>query len=184
MSTLTSSSRIPPWNSTMLKSPFHSRRSPAIPRSNLWMETIIMTGLLNVLTLRLCLCGSLTCVCVLLVLSRRSVLEWQLAVVDRDNKEGSMEFSVNGNRADDFFPVEVSFSSTKTYAGISVRAWIVSTYPVLQPQSYPGFNHAPGYFGCSRRRCTSSLFDRLCVFHREVHHQLRQMFLFFVFLAE
>ena len=32
-----------------------------------------------------------------------------------------MEFSVAGNRADDFFPVDVSFNTNKTYANIKVR---------------------------------------------------------------
>ena len=52
--------------------------------------------------------------------SKKSSLEWQVAVIDASNKEGSLEFTVNGNRADDFFPVEVSFTSQRTYAGIEV----------------------------------------------------------------
>ena len=50
------------------------------------------------------------------------MLEWQIALIDESNKEGSMEFSVAGNRADDFFPVDVSFNTNKTYANIKVRA--------------------------------------------------------------
>ena len=55
--------------------------------------------------------------------SKKSSLEWQIALIDAGNKEGSLEFTVNGNRADDFFPVEVSFTSQRTYAGIEVRAF-------------------------------------------------------------
>lgn len=46
--------------------------------------------------------------------SRKSVLEWQLAVIDSSNASGSLEFTIAGSIADDFFPVNVSFYSTKT----------------------------------------------------------------------
>ena len=52
--------------------------------------------------------------------SKKSTLEWQVALIDSSNKEGSLEFTVNGNRADDFFPVEVSFTSPRTYAAVEV----------------------------------------------------------------
>jgi len=51
--------------------------------------------------------------------SRRGVLVWQHPLVDRDNKSGSMEFSVGGS-PDDFFPVKMSFQSSKSYSGIEV----------------------------------------------------------------
>lgn len=52
--------------------------------------------------------------------SRRSVMAWQLPVIDASNKSGSMEFSMPG-RGDDFFPVQVSFVSTKTYCDLAVE---------------------------------------------------------------
>lgn len=50
---------------------------------------------------------------------KHSVLEWQLPVVDSSNKSGSMEFSIAGHPGD-FFPVSVSFSSTKSYCNLKV----------------------------------------------------------------
>ncbi len=52
--------------------------------------------------------------------SKKAVLEWQVAIIDDSNKEGSLEFNIQGNRADAFFPVEVTFTSKRTYAGIEV----------------------------------------------------------------
>lgn len=46
-------------------------------------------------------------------------LIWQLPVIDQSNTSGSMEFSAAGN-PDDFFPVQVSFYSKKSYAGLKV----------------------------------------------------------------
>ena len=51
--------------------------------------------------------------------TRRQQLLWQHTVIDQNNKTGSMEFSCGGN-PDDFFPVTVSFSSSKSYSGIKV----------------------------------------------------------------
>lgn len=51
--------------------------------------------------------------------TRRGALLWQHPVIDRNNKSGSMEFSVGGN-PDDFFPVTLAFSSSKTFSGIQV----------------------------------------------------------------
>jgi len=51
--------------------------------------------------------------------TRRQQLLWQHTIIDQNNKSGSMEFSVGGN-PDDFFPVTVSFSSSKSYSGIKV----------------------------------------------------------------
>ena len=50
---------------------------------------------------------------------KHSVLEWQLPVIDTSNKSGSMEFSIAGHPGD-FFPVSVSFSSTKSYCDLKV----------------------------------------------------------------
>lgn len=51
--------------------------------------------------------------------TRRGMLLWQHPVIDAQNKTGSMEFSMAGN-PDDFFPVMMSFTSSKTFAGIGI----------------------------------------------------------------
>ena len=51
--------------------------------------------------------------------SKKSVLEWQLAVIDTSNPSGSLEFKIPG-APDDFFPVNVSFYSTKTICDFQV----------------------------------------------------------------
>ena len=55
--------------------------------------------------------------------SRKSILEWRLAVIDSSNKTGSLEFSIPG-QPDDFFPVSVNFVSKKSYCDIEVSASI------------------------------------------------------------
>ena len=51
--------------------------------------------------------------------SRRGLLLWQHPVIDAQNKTGSMEFSVAGC-PDDFFPVTMSFTSSKSFSGIKI----------------------------------------------------------------
>jgi len=51
--------------------------------------------------------------------TRRGALLWQHPLIDAQNKTGSMEFSVAAS-PDDFFPVTLSFYSSKTYSGIRV----------------------------------------------------------------
>lgn len=51
--------------------------------------------------------------------ARKSVLEWKLAVIDESNTSGSLEFTIAG-QPDDFFPVNVSFYSTKTICDFQV----------------------------------------------------------------
>merc|ERR1719195_1779909 len=51
--------------------------------------------------------------------TRRQQLLWQHTVIDQNNKTGAMEFSCGGS-PDDFFPVGVSFTSSKSYSGIKV----------------------------------------------------------------
>ncbi|XP_028400198.1 coatomer subunit delta-like [Dendronephthya gigantea] len=51
---------------------------------------------------------------------KRSVLEWQIPVIDESNKSGAMEFSVSGH-PDDFFPVHVSFGSTKSFCDLKIK---------------------------------------------------------------
>ena len=50
---------------------------------------------------------------------KHSVLEWQLTLIDASNKSGSMEFSIAGHPGD-FFPLTVSFMSSKSYSGVKV----------------------------------------------------------------
>ena len=51
--------------------------------------------------------------------SKKHVLQWRLPVIDASNKSGSMEFSIPAI-PDDFFPIRVSFISTKLYCHIEV----------------------------------------------------------------
>ena len=55
--------------------------------------------------------------------SRKNTLHWSLPVIDHSNKSGSMEFSMGGH-PDDFFPINVSFVSKKSYCDIQVRHFI------------------------------------------------------------
>ena len=50
---------------------------------------------------------------------KRSILEWQIPVVDESNKSGAMEFSISAH-PDDFFPVNVSFGSSKSFCDVKV----------------------------------------------------------------
>ena len=54
---------------------------------------------------------------------KRSLLEWQLPVIDESNKSGAMEFSISGH-PDDFFPINVSFGSTKSFCDLKVNVVI------------------------------------------------------------
>lgn len=51
--------------------------------------------------------------------SRRNLLEWNLPVIDANNKTGSLEFSVAG-QSSDFFPIGVTFVSKRNYCDIQV----------------------------------------------------------------
>ena len=52
--------------------------------------------------------------------ARKSILEWRMPVIDASNSSGSLEFTISGV-PDDFFPVNVSFYSTKTICDFQVR---------------------------------------------------------------
>ena len=54
--------------------------------------------------------------------SRDGVLLWHSGVVNEGNSSGSMEFSVGGNDASSFFPIQVQFKCEKLYCGIEVTA--------------------------------------------------------------
>jgi len=50
--------------------------------------------------------------------AKKATLEWKLPVVNASNPNGSMEFTISAC-PDDFFPISVSFYSTKTMCNIS-----------------------------------------------------------------
>lgn len=52
--------------------------------------------------------------------AKKASLEWNLAVINSNNASGSMEFTIAGC-SDDFFPINVSFYSTKTICDISMK---------------------------------------------------------------
>jgi hypothetical protein len=51
---------------------------------------------------------------------RKNVLLWKLAIIDASNKSGSLEFSATALPGD-FFPLQISFVSKKSYADLTVR---------------------------------------------------------------
>lgn len=52
--------------------------------------------------------------------TRKCMLEWTIPVIDGENDSGSIEFSIAG-QPDDFFPINASFSSTKTICDITIK---------------------------------------------------------------
>ena len=52
--------------------------------------------------------------------AKKHLLNWRLAVIDSSTAQGSMEFTIAGIPSD-FFPVRVSFVSSKPYCNIEVR---------------------------------------------------------------
>ena len=49
-------------------------------------------------------------------------LDWSIALVNADDRSGSLEFSVGGDDAGTFFPVKVTFAAQGSLAGISVAS--------------------------------------------------------------
>jgi len=47
-------------------------------------------------------------------------VEWQIPIIDADNRSGSMEFSVQGNDTSSFFPVRVNFTSNQSFSNINI----------------------------------------------------------------
>ncbi len=58
--------------------------------------------------------------------SRNSVLVWTIDLVDDSNRSGSMEFAVGAVDADSFYPIEVSFSSDRTFCDLTIDS-VVNT---------------------------------------------------------
>lgn len=54
--------------------------------------------------------------------ARGGVMEWNIQLIDSSNRSGSMEFSVPVADTEAFFPIEVNFSSNKTFCDIDVAA--------------------------------------------------------------
>lgn len=52
--------------------------------------------------------------------TRRSVIEWQIDLIDSTNRTGSMEFVVPAADSSSFFPIDARFSSKKIFADITV----------------------------------------------------------------
>ena len=51
---------------------------------------------------------------------KAGAIEWMLPVVNKDTPGGSMDFTTEASSADEFFPVEAAFRSTKTLAAVEV----------------------------------------------------------------
>lgn len=49
-------------------------------------------------------------------------MEWNIQLIDDSNRSGSMEFTVPATDTDGFFPIDVHFSSNKTFCDIEVAA--------------------------------------------------------------
>lgn len=52
----------------------------------------------------------------------KNILIWQIANIDKTNSNGSIEFSVSvsGGHVNDFFPINVNFSSQKSYCDLQI----------------------------------------------------------------
>lgn len=53
--------------------------------------------------------------------SRKNLLQWNLPIVDKDNKAGAMEFNVPAAIPGDFFPLLVTFTSKSSYADLKMN---------------------------------------------------------------
>lgn len=51
---------------------------------------------------------------------QQSNLEWQIPLIDASTKTGSMEFSVESEDVDAFFPIDIAFRSPMTFSGLDV----------------------------------------------------------------
>ncbi|KAH9567505.1 hypothetical protein CY35_03G030500 [Sphagnum magellanicum] len=52
--------------------------------------------------------------------SRRSIMEWSIVLIDNTNRNGSMEFVVPAADPSAFFPININFSSNKTFCDLKV----------------------------------------------------------------
>ena len=54
--------------------------------------------------------------------SRRGALIWTIELIDDTNRSGSMEFVTSAADAEAFYPVEVAFTSNKTFCDVAVAS--------------------------------------------------------------
>lgn len=66
--------------------------------------------------------------------THKKQLQWTLPFIDATNKSGSLEFTLNGGHPDDFFPVNVAFTSRKPYCDIQILE--VKQVSDDQPEKY------------------------------------------------
>ena len=52
--------------------------------------------------------------------SRKHTLNWEVQLVDKSNRNGSMEFVVPATNGDNFFPIDVNFTSNATLCDVKV----------------------------------------------------------------
>lgn len=52
--------------------------------------------------------------------SRKSLLEWNIELIDDSNRTGALEFVVPYSDPDDFFPVDVSFTCSDLVCDVSI----------------------------------------------------------------
>eukprot|EP00850_Spirogloea_muscicola_P015792 SM000124S25924 [mRNA] locus=s124:133110:136711:+ [translate_table: standard] len=71
--------------------------------------------------------------------SRRSQLEWSIDLIDNTNRNGSLEFVVPPADPAAFFPVDVTFTASKTFCDVKVAS-VVQTGNG-QPAKYAGRTH-------------------------------------------
>ena len=74
--------------------------------------------------------------------ARKGVLMWTIDLIDSSNQSGTMEFVVPKAQADDFFPVDVTFSANRTLCkvcGQQTPVWICKPDAV---QSQLAVDHA------------------------------------------
>jgi hypothetical protein len=48
------------------------------------------------------------------------IIEWQLPIVDSSNRSGNLEFSVNTDNVNAFFPIKVTFNSSKSLFDLDI----------------------------------------------------------------
>lgn len=63
-------------------------------------------------------------------------LDWQIPIIDRDSKSGSMEFSCPGSDPDAFFPVSVGFAAEHGLCGVKVRTFLRPAQVCRDTQAY------------------------------------------------
>lgn len=88
--------------------------------------------------------------------AKKHMLNWRLALIDSSARQGSMEFSMAGMPGD-FFPIKVSFVSSKPYCKVEVSvlqgvrgAWLGGS-PVVGGVWRRGCQRGVWFGGCGRK---------------------------------